>query len=223
MKLIKKFQLFLFDFDGLLVNTEYLHFEAYQEMCRSRGFELKWDFIRFCKAGHLDSSGLREGIYADLPGLYEQEPRWEILYEEKKEAYLQCLKSGKLQLMPGVKEVLETLDTANVKRCVVTNSTKEQTDWIKGVLPELSSIPIWITREDYSLPKPAPDGYLKALELLKKPGERAVGFEDTLKGLKSLWEAKVDHCVLICPPDHPQLECLPDMDVQHCLSFKDLG
>src|SRR3990172_6839619 len=50
MHWIYQFQLFLFDFDGLLVNTEDLHFAAYQKMCCDRGFELKWDFERFCQA-----------------------------------------------------------------------------------------------------------------------------------------------------------------------------
>ena len=33
MDWIKKYQLFLFDFDGLLVNTEEMHFLAYKQMC----------------------------------------------------------------------------------------------------------------------------------------------------------------------------------------------
>ncbi|MGD0665742.1 MAG: HAD hydrolase-like protein, partial [Rhabdochlamydiaceae bacterium] len=42
-----KFDLFLFDFDGLLVDTEELHFKAYQMLCQGRGYKLPWDINRF--------------------------------------------------------------------------------------------------------------------------------------------------------------------------------
>jgi beta-phosphoglucomutase-like phosphatase (HAD superfamily) len=69
----------------------------------------------------------------------------------------------------------------------------------------LESIPVWITREQYTHPKPAPDAYLKAVELLADPGDRIIGFEDTMKGVKALQAAGVQP-VLICDKEHPQLE-----------------
>lgn len=217
---MSQFNLFLFDFDGLLVNTEHLHFAAYVEMCRARGFDLKWSFNRFCKAAHFESNGLQQAIFDEFPDLQGQEPRWEVLYAEKKQAYLELLNRGHLQLMPGVEPLLRDLQRAGIQRCVVTNSFKEQIDLIKAAIPVLQTIPHWITREFYELPKPSPDGYLKALELFKKPGDAVVGFEDTLRGLKSLKDAGVETKVLICPSDHPQLEAMPFEDFHHFTSFE---
>jgi beta-phosphoglucomutase len=219
---INQFDLFLFDFDGLLVNTEQLHFDAYIGMCRARGFILNWDFNRFCKAAHFESTGLRDAIYAEFPALYAQEPEWEVLYEEKKIAYLNCLKGGKLQLMPGVEPLLKALEQADIKRCVVTNSLKEQIDLIKACLPILQSIPHWITRECYDRSKPSPDAYLKAMELFKAPEDEVIGFEDTSKGLRALKAAGADVNVLICPSDHPQLETMPFQDFVHFTSFEEI-
>ncbi len=81
--------------------------------------------------------------------------------------------------MPGVEELLKELIELKSKRAVVTNSTKEQIETIKELLPLLKSIPLWITREDYENPKPAPDGYLKAMEVLADSGDRVIGFEDS--------------------------------------------
>ncbi len=40
-----------------------------------------------------------------------------------------------------------------------------------------------------SSPKtPAPDAYLKALELLADPGDRIIGFEDSLRGVQSFFK-----------------------------------
>ena len=69
MNWIKSFQLFLFDFDGLLVDTEYLHYEAYLEMCSRRGFLLPWNFSRYSQAAHHHPLALRDQIYAEFPGL----------------------------------------------------------------------------------------------------------------------------------------------------------
>ena len=86
-------------------------------MCRARGFELDWTFKRFCKAAHFVSTGLRDAIYEDFPKLKSEEPCWDILYAEKKQAYLDCLKKGELQLMPGAEKLLRALETSGVKRC----------------------------------------------------------------------------------------------------------
>ena len=42
MKKIKCYQLFLFDLDGLLVDTERFHYEAYVEMGLKYGFCIDW-------------------------------------------------------------------------------------------------------------------------------------------------------------------------------------
>ncbi|MBI3211630.1 MAG: HAD family phosphatase, partial [Simkania negevensis] len=86
MDWIERYELFLFDFDGLLVDTEPLHFEAYRKLCQERGFELEWDFKTFCKIAHAKASGTRDALYELFPDLFRQEPNWAILYAEKKGA-----------------------------------------------------------------------------------------------------------------------------------------
>lgn len=186
MDLLRDIQIVLLDFDGLLVSTEHLHFQAYQRMCQKRGFILPWDFARFCSVAHKSSTGLKETIYKELPFLYKQEPAWDVLYKEKKREYKELLIQGHVELMPGVEQFLQWLQENKIKRAVVTHSPKEQIDLIKTQIPLLSSIPLWITREDYTDPKPAPDGYLRALEHLLEPGDRVIGFEDTWRGYQAL-------------------------------------
>ena len=43
MEWIHHYQLILFDLDGLLVNTEQLHYQAYKNMLQARGFSLPSD------------------------------------------------------------------------------------------------------------------------------------------------------------------------------------
>jgi len=218
MNWISKFQLFLFDFDGLLVNTEALHFEAYQTLCARHGFKLNWDFSTYCGAAHFDATSLREALYAHLPGLYAKQPVWEELYAEKKEIYMELLRQGRLQLMPGVERLLRALQEVGIKRCVVTHSPQEQVDYIRQMIPTLNLIPHWVTREDYLHPKPAPDGYEIAIERFAARGDEMIGFEDSLRGLQALKSTRKTLAVLISSFLHP----LFDAKTPHFSSFSSI-
>jgi beta-phosphoglucomutase len=84
MQWIHEYQLFLFDFDGLLVNTEEIHYRAYQRMCAHYGVIMDMNFEDYCKIAHYHSEGLSEELYKQYPKLKEQESSWDILYAEKK-------------------------------------------------------------------------------------------------------------------------------------------
>lgn len=221
MHWINDYQLFLFDFDGLLVNTESIHFQAYINTLARRGFELNWSFDEFCMNAHFTSDGLQKAVYSEFPKLQEQEPNWNILYAEKKRAYIELLTTRKVELMPGVKRLLSELERKKIKRCVVTNSLKEQTDLIQANQPILKTIPHWITREDYQEPKPHPECYLEAIKKHGALGDRIIGFEDSARGLKALLGTPAQP-VLICPQNHPQLNATLDAKVVHYASFEEI-
>jgi len=202
MHWIQHFQLFLFDFDGLLVNTEHLQHQAYVNMLEKRGHHLDWSLPQYCSVAHLNATALREALYVKFPDL---DPNWQMLYEEKKQMYQELLGSGRVELMPGVLRLLQKLEKAGIQRCVATHSTFEQIQAIRAQLPILQTIPHWITREDYEAPKPDPECYLRAIQLWGKPGDRIVGFEDSIRGLHALQKTPALP-VLVCPSHNPVLE-----------------
>jgi len=201
----QEYQLYLFDFDGLLVDTEQLHYAAYMEMSRRNGYPLDWGFARFCQEAHSRAMGFFDGLIREYPHAFEKGPSKEELYEEKKRIYVELLQNSPLGLMDGVETFISALEAHQINRAVVTNSPKAQIELIKKALPILQKIPIWITREEYKDAKPSPEGYLKAISLLARPGDKIIGFEDTLKGLQALLAADVDS-VLVCPADHKHVE-----------------
>lgn len=188
MNWIHHYQLFLFDFDGLLVNTEELHFMAYKKMCSAFGYRLEWDFETYCQAAHYSSEALRDRIYAEFPDLKAQHPDWAELYAVKKQAIVDLVNNGAVHLMPGVERLLVALEEAKIKRCVVTHSPDELVNPIRRQNPVLDSIPAWITRHDYTHPKPHPECYLKAIERYAVNGDKIIGFEDAPRGVKSLMQ-----------------------------------
>lgn len=216
MQWVDRFQLFLFDFDGLLVNTEHLHYEAYVHMLAAHGCALSWDFAQFCAIAHLHSESIKQEIYLAFPTL---DPDWSKLYAQKKAIYQTLLEQGKVDLMPGAEELLELLASKEIRRCVVTNSFLSQVEKIRSHQKALQSIPLWITREDYANAKPAPDGYLRAIQMLGQKGDRIIGFEDSLRGILSLQKTPALP-VLVCSPSHP---LLPSALAQGILHFESLN
>lgn len=215
---LEDYEVFLFDFDGLLVDTEPLHFAAYQQMCENRGVAFPFDFSQFCVEAHGTAMGIWEALERKCPGLFTTESRREVLYGEKKQAYLDLLKKGTLQLMEGVDSFLSELLERGKRCAVVTNSPRDHVEIIKEGLPKLHAIPLWITRENYLNPKPAPDGYLEAMSRLHASQEKVIGFEDTLKGLSALLAAGVTG-VLVCPSERAQVKLALEMGGLHIPSF----
>lgn len=220
MQWIENYDLFLFDFDGLLVDTEPVHYQAYVNLCARYQVKLDWSFKEFCRQAHLDAQNIKKAFLDKFPEMIDQAGSWNILYSQKKEEYLKLLADCQINLMKGVSALLEKLQKKNIKRCVVTNSPLEQIQVIRARVKELQSIPHWITREDYENPKPSPECYEMAIRLYGKGARKIIGFEDSYRGLRALM-GTCARPILICPMDHPQLEAEIDSEVQHFSSFED--
>ncbi|MCP5492584.1 MAG: HAD family phosphatase [Chlamydiales bacterium] len=198
---LNDFDLFLFDFDGLLVDTEHLHYQAYKATLEGHGHLLPWSLTDYFTIAQVSSEHLRTTILKTFPSL--NAIGWDQIYSEKKANYLKLLKDNKTQFMPGALSLLEFLHKNNIPSAVVTHSPLIQVKTIRSQLPQLTLIPHWFTREDYENPKPAPDGYLKALSVLNS--QKPIGFEDSIRGLESLQAAKIP-AVLVRPPIYPPYE-----------------
>ena len=144
-KFLTSYDIILFDFDGLLVDTEPLHFFAYKEMCSKNQVHLNWDFTRFCKEAHSSALGIWKAFQKESPSLLKKKSK-DVLYQEKKEIYQELLKTTVLKLMPGVDALLQALATSNTLSAVVTNSARSQVEPVRKTLSILNVIPLWITQ-----------------------------------------------------------------------------
>lgn len=182
---------FLFDLDGLLVDSEPLHFKAFKMTLEDYGYQLSWDFKAYCDKAHTQSMGLKKAFLDLYP---DAESLWHEIYHKVKLNFSALIEKEPLPLMPGVETFINLIIKNQKKLAVVTNSSTPMVLAICEKQPFLKKIPLWITREDYLNAKPAPDGYLKALELLGVKPETAIGFEDSPRGVKALKAAGVKAC-----------------------------
>ena len=101
MDWIHDYQLFLFDFDGLLVNTEETHYLAYKLCALSVGSNSTGILPAIAKQ-HIMMQMLFESNLKQFPQLHTIEPHWPVLYAEKKQALCNLVNEGAIHLMPGV-------------------------------------------------------------------------------------------------------------------------
>jgi len=158
-------------------------------MCQRRGLTLPWDMPTYAQMAMRNATGVQEGIYREFPQLHIP---WERLYREKRDAYAELVETEGAALMPGVEPLLRDLEKKGIQRCVVTHSPRAHIEMIKARQPILQTIPHWITREDYTKPKPDGECYQLAVTRLAKEGDRVIGFEDSPRGLQALLETEAD-------------------------------
>jgi HAD superfamily hydrolase (TIGR01509 family) len=176
------------DNDGVLVDTEKLYYQATRELLLTTGVELTEALFR--------RISLAEGRSSFVLAAEKGVPQEEIdrLHAERNRRYTELLKAG-VRIMDGVEEALGAL-RGNVVQGVVTSSRKEHFDAMHsgtGLLPHFDFI---LTREDFTLSKPNPEPYLKALERCRLTPDECLVVEDSPRGLESAAAAGI-RCLVV--------------------------
>jgi HAD superfamily hydrolase (TIGR01509 family) len=170
---------FLFDFDGLIVDTETASRAGWQWLYRELGQELppeKWALMvgtvdGWDVWGHLEQL---VGERLDRPALNARRRAHELTLLEVED------------LRPGIAVYLDAADRYGLRRAIVSSASRE---WIDAHLARLERAVGWdaIVTADYDSKraKPNPTMYREALSLLHvKPGE-AIAFEDSPNGARA--------------------------------------
>jgi len=180
----------LFDLDGVIVSSEIQKSESHIET--------------IVKLGGIRSQRLSD-LYVDVIGLSYEETRdrflesgYVVATSEILVAYRRIYSSvyrGKLEavnLAPGAKQLLQTLTERRYRIGLVSSAHGEEVTAILRRLRIETFFGAIVDADSVENHKPAPDPYLKALELLGlgQSPEFAVAFEDTRAGISA---AKAAH------------------------------
>ena len=172
--LIKKMKgrLFLFDLDGVIIDTEGQYSLFWNEI----GERYKGDREFAMKIKGQTLSQIFAGNFPDMPELCKELVK-KIDLLERNLSY---------DYIPGVMEFIEDVKMAGIPSAIVTSSNREKMKSLYLVRPELKSLFDRIyTGEDFARSKPAPDCYLNAMREFGVAAERTVIFEDSPNGLKA--------------------------------------
>ena len=113
--MLEKFTAILLDFDGLLVDTEKLHYAAYQLSLQELGYSFPWSFMEYCLISHSGSETLKKKIAELHPQFLKDKMLWDSLYALKTKKLMLLLEQEEVPLLEGVKNFLELVFLKNTK------------------------------------------------------------------------------------------------------------
>jgi len=182
----------LFDFNGVLVDDEHVHFEAFRDVLAGEGIVL--DEARYMERYlGFDDAGAFRAILADA-GEDAIATRVAGLIEAKKPAYLSRIERS-LRVFPGAASLLvRRAKLAPV--AIVSGALRHEIDLCLGRMDVAGAISFVVAAEDTRACKPDPEGYLLAKQRLGAEGERAVVIEDSLAGVEAAKTAGL-RCVAV--------------------------
>ena len=159
----------LFDFDGVLVDTETQYTHMWDAIGRDFlgeegfGWKIKGQTLKDIYASHIPDPEMQVSVTERLDE-YERQMAYEFI--------------------PGVPEFLKTLKEAGVPTAIVTSSNDKKMANVYRALPQIKSlVDMILTSEHFTKSKPDPECFLKGMELLGGTPADTVIFEDSIHGL----------------------------------------
>jgi HAD superfamily hydrolase (TIGR01509 family) len=181
---------FLFDFDGLILDTELASRAGWELLYREHGHQLPPDLW----ATVVGTYGAWDPM-AHLEELVGEPLEREALNERRHAHEIALIEAEELR--PGIADYLAAARRNGLKRAIVSSSNRR---WVDSHLERLEEAVGWdaiCTAEgDRSRAKPAPTLYLDALEALEVAASEAVAFEDSPNGVRAAKEAGI-FCIAV--------------------------
>ena len=179
----------IFDVDGTLAETEELHRRAYNETFAAAGLGWHWSrddyhWLHRTTGGKERMRHYRDSRGDNAPSVAEIA----AIYARKTLRYGDLVAGGGLTLRPGVRELVAAARAAGLRLGVATTTGNPNVDalclacWGQPAAEIFDAV---VAGDDVPNKKPAPDAYLRVLELLGVPAEAAIAFEDSRNGLVS--------------------------------------
>ena len=179
----------IFDFDGLILDTEAAQFTIWSRIFQEHGATLAFDRWIVCigTSGNYDPASHLEELSGGAVD------RAAVLARARGD---EASHIRALPVMAGVLDRLEEATTLGIKTAIASSS---QIDWVQGHLGHRGMVDrfqVISVRHAGVRAKPAPDIYLAALKELEVPAGNAVAFEDSMNGIAAARDAGV-YCIAV--------------------------
>ena len=184
----------IFDVDGTLAETEELHRAAFSAVFEREALDWHWDVPLYRQLLKITGGKERLRHFCALSQIEIDDITIARLHAAKNSHYAALMRSGCCPLRPGVENLIRRARAAGKRLAICTTTSRANVD----VLLETSLgsdaagwFGVIVAGDEVKAKKPAPDAYLKALELLDLPAARCLAFEDSGNGLKAALAAGI--------------------------------
>lgn len=175
----------IFDFDGVLADSERLHLRVYQELLAPNGINLTKELYCERYLG-LDDEGVFGQVTSDY-GLMLGDEEIELLIKEKT-ARFERLVTGSNVLYAPAADCVRRLSSA-WPLGIASGALRHEIELILRGGGLLASFRCIVSAGETQRTKPAPDPYLRAAELLGVDPAACLAIEDSHWGLKAARDA----------------------------------
>jgi len=174
---------FLFDLDGVLINSEPLHGQAWKETAAFFDLNLTQSQLKLLRGRR------RIDCAKELIKLIPKEVKTEDLLTIHKPISRKLILTA--QAMPGSESLVKRCHRNNIPMALVTSSSHESVDIKIAPHKWMNLFSITVLGDDELLHKgkPAPDPYLLAAEKLNIAPEECWAVEDSISGVSSALKA----------------------------------
>lgn len=181
----------IFDFDGLIIDTEMPDFESWQDVYHEHGVEMPLPLWASIVGGTAESNF---DPYDHLEELLGKSVDREAIWIKRRKRDLEAVANQ--PILPGIENYFKDAQRLGLKLAIASSSPES---WVIGHLTRLGLIEHFAcicTADDVTKTKPDPALLLKVLSGLEISAKDAIMFEDSPNGITAANRAKI-FCVAI--------------------------
>jgi beta-phosphoglucomutase len=178
-----------FDFDGILVDSEPMHFRAFIEVLDPLGMGFPWEEYVETYMGFDDRDAFREAFRAKGAAL--DDAYLARLVAAKSRAFHAGIRDG-VTAYPGVVTLIESLHAAGLPLALCSGALRSDIDPILSQLGVASRFDVIVSADDVRRSKPDPESYALAYAKMSERcpitltvPEKSIAVEDTAAGIRS--------------------------------------
>jgi beta-phosphoglucomutase len=188
-------QAVIFDFNGVLLDDEQVHFELFREVLGQEGVAMTARQYHEQFLG-LDDRGCFAAALLDA-GQTVDGPRLDALVERKGRRYFEVAEAG-LRFFPHAAECLATL-ARRWPLAINSGALRPEIEFALDRLDRRDAVAAIISAEDTARCKPDPEGYLLALDALRRRPVRGAGDGESDGEGEGVDPADLqpDHCLVV--------------------------
>lgn len=176
----KRFDGVVFDMDGVIIDTEKMVLECWNETGMKHGLPDMTEVLMQCIG--LNSRDTDDLIRANFPDHIDKLDR---IKEEKKILIRDRVDNGLVPPKPGVRELLTYLKDNGFKTALATSTSRKAATHELDILDLTRFFDVMVTGDEIVKGKPDPEIFLTAAAKLGLAPGKLIGVEDSYNGIKS--------------------------------------
>jgi HAD superfamily hydrolase (TIGR01509 family) len=189
---------FIFDMDGLMLDSERIAILTWQQAAVELGYELSYDILLKC-------IGLPLNVFErNQKNVMGEDYPFQRVWELKVKFFDEYIAAHGIPIKAGLFELLGLLDDRHIKKAIGTSTKRIYTETRLKAAGLLNRFDAIITGSEVAHVKPEPDLFLEAAERLGMEPDSCVVLEDSPYGVEAARAAKMPVLVV------PDLIALPD-------------